>query len=76
MPKQYQKNHPRRAIATGHIAGSLELELEQIAEPISILEEGTKFCEYAGTKYPCCQRKVCFENSPCKVRDYRNKYNL
>ena len=35
----------------------------------------TKFCKYVGTKYDCC-KKVCFENSPCKVRDYRNKYKL
>lgn len=39
-----------------------------------ILLEGIKFCEYVGTKYECCKNKVCFENSYCGVRDYRNKW--
>ena len=56
--------------ARGH-----QIKLENIVEPILNLPKKTKFCKYVGTKYDCC-KKVCFENSPCKVRDYRNKYKL
>ena len=66
------KTYKRKAILTGHVGNSLE----QIAETIPILPEGIKFCNYAGTKYECCKNKVCFENSYCGVRDFRNKYNL
>ena len=70
MTRYYERRHNRKAFFTGHIAGSLE-DIEEIEIPT-----GALFCKYAGTEYDCCKNKVCFENSPCKVRDYRDKYNL
>ena len=65
-------NNPKKAFA-GHIGyHNVFHPLELLVEPMPILEDA-EFCKYAGTKYPCCINKVCF-NEPCKVRDFRNKY--
>lgn len=64
------KTHTKHFIATGHI-GILEKELDLETE---LLPNGIMFCEYLGTKYQCCKNKVCFDNSPCEVRRFRDKY--
>ncbi len=48
--------------------------VEDLVEPIRILPQGTKLCEFLGTEYQCCQHQICFEHKPCKVRDFRRKY--
>ena len=53
-----------------------ELETFNKLFKTEVLPIGTGFCEYAGTKFECCKRKVCFDNSYCGVREFRNRYEL
>ena len=55
--------------ARGHL-----VKLEDI-EPIE-LKEGTKFCEFLGDKFNCCKNRICYDNTFCKIKNYRQRYKL
>ena len=68
--------HIKRSFASDYSRDAREGHLFDRSLETEILPEGTMFCEYAGTKYPCCKNKVCFENDYCEVRKFRDKYEL
>ena len=70
--------HIKRSFSSDFSRNAREghINLESLAEPIPILPEGVKFCQYLGDKYPCCKKKVCFDNDYCGVKRFRDKYKL
>ena len=54
------------------IRGGKPFRLDDIDSQMPILPEGTQFCRYLG-RYDCCNKKICFDNVYCGVRNFLDK---